>query len=299
MTECADISVMEQNLRGYFSQIRHHEVDQDYKDKAMNFILSEFRRLGLESELHEFHEPAVSAEKKFTNVIGILKGDHFGNINDRIVGVAAHYDTVRTSAGVDDNGAGVVAMLDVARQLTEMNKQGTKRNNTIIFVSFDIEEQGLYGSKAFVAHWLPRYFRENYGSEYSNIKPYGVIVMDTMMELNKSAHSQILPPNPDQLFQQYFPQVYKSLQSDTFQGDFILLAYRNNTFDTDLATSFRTAWASSDRPDLEIENIPLPISDIQQLSSHETLKQFLRSDHTSFWSAELPAIFLTDSANFR
>ena len=43
---------------------------------------------------------------------------------------------------MDDNGAGVAAMLEVARQLTEMNKQGVKRQNTIFFVSFDIEEQG-------------------------------------------------------------------------------------------------------------------------------------------------------------
>ena len=43
---------------------------------------------------------------------------------------------------MDDNGAGVVAMLEVAKQLTAMNKKGVKRKNTVIFVSFDIEEQG-------------------------------------------------------------------------------------------------------------------------------------------------------------
>ena len=32
-------------------------------------------------------------------MIGILKGEHFGNLTDRIVGVAAHYDTVSTTAG--------------------------------------------------------------------------------------------------------------------------------------------------------------------------------------------------------
>ena len=43
---------------------------------------------------------------------------------------------------MDDNGAGVVAMLEVAKQLTAMNKKGVQRKNTVIFVSFDIEEQG-------------------------------------------------------------------------------------------------------------------------------------------------------------
>ena len=46
--------------------------------------------------------------------------------------------------GVDDNGAAVVSMLEVARQLTEMNRQGLKRLNTVIFVSFDIEEEGNF-----------------------------------------------------------------------------------------------------------------------------------------------------------
>jgi len=43
-------------------------------------------------------------------------------------------------SGVDDNGAGVAAMLEVIRQITDMNKKGTKRGNTIIFASFDLEE---------------------------------------------------------------------------------------------------------------------------------------------------------------
>lgn len=43
---------------------------------------------------------------------------------------------------VDDNGAGVAAMLEVIRQITDMNKKGTKRGNTIIFASFDLEEDG-------------------------------------------------------------------------------------------------------------------------------------------------------------
>ena len=33
-------------------------------------------------------------------------------------------------------------MLEVARQLTEINQQGVRRQNTIIFVSFDVEEEG-------------------------------------------------------------------------------------------------------------------------------------------------------------
>jgi len=45
--------------------------------------------------------------------------------------------------GVDDNGSGVVAMLEVARQLSEMNKKGIKRKNTILFAAIDLEEYGM------------------------------------------------------------------------------------------------------------------------------------------------------------
>ena len=52
---------------------------------------------------------------------------------------------------------------------------------------------GLYGSEAFVDQWLPKYMLENYGPEYTSMQPYGVIVMDTMMEFNSSANSQLIP----------------------------------------------------------------------------------------------------------
>ena len=60
--------------------------------------------------------------------------------------------------GVDDNGAAVVSMLEVARQLTEMNRQGLKRLNTVIFVSFDIEEEGnLLKSVLNLCHFLGKF----------------------------------------------------------------------------------------------------------------------------------------------
>ena len=57
----ADISAMEKNLRDYFSRTRHHDVDQAYKDRAMNFIFDEFERLGLDTEFQNFQESRVSS----------------------------------------------------------------------------------------------------------------------------------------------------------------------------------------------------------------------------------------------
>ena len=56
--------------------------------------------------------------------------------------VGNHMSRLICFEGVDDNGAGVAALLEVARQVTAANKQGAKRQNTIIFACFDGEELG-------------------------------------------------------------------------------------------------------------------------------------------------------------
>ena len=52
-------------------------------------------------------------------MVGKLPGTLAGSINDRLFLIGAHYDTMRTTAhGADDNGSGVAAMLQVAKQIT-------------------------------------------------------------------------------------------------------------------------------------------------------------------------------------
>ena len=87
------------------------------------------------------------------------------------------------------------------------------------------------------------------------------------------------------------------LQEDQFQGDFLVLTYRNDSVDYELGRAFNNAWKSLGRQEFEIEAFPLPISDVTMLQRVPALSQFLRSDHTSFWRANLSAIFLSDSGN--
>lgn len=47
-------------------------------------------------------------------------------------------------ARVDDNGAGVAAMLEVARQMGNQTVNGVKRSNTMIFLASDLEEYGRF-----------------------------------------------------------------------------------------------------------------------------------------------------------
>ena len=50
----------------------------------------------------------------------MLPGTLAGSSNDRPFLIGAHYDTMRTTAhGTDDNGSGVAAMLQVAKQVAK------------------------------------------------------------------------------------------------------------------------------------------------------------------------------------
>ena len=75
----------------------------------------------------------------------------------------------------------------------------------------------LAGSRHFVQKWLPAWLRINYGN---NLPPgmHGVIILDTMMEYNTSANSQMIPS-------EIKPQVYYIYQF-SFTRNYIPL---NNT----------------------------------------------------------------------
>lgn len=62
--------------------------------------------------------------------------------SDRWIVVGAHYDTVSTSPGADDNASGVTATLLVAEDLVRLRR----RDANVMFVFFDQEEIGLVGS---------------------------------------------------------------------------------------------------------------------------------------------------------
>jgi len=85
---------------------------------------------------------------KARNVIATLKGTEFPN--EKIV-VGGHLDSWDLATGAIDNGIGSFSIIDMARTFNKLKLQ-TKR--TVEFVMFMGEEQGLLGSKAYVAQGL-------------------------------------------------------------------------------------------------------------------------------------------------
>ncbi|WP_114718588.1 M20/M25/M40 family metallo-hydrolase [Rhodococcus sp. AG1013] len=85
---------------------------------------------------------ATVESSKSRNVIAQTKT----GADDNVVMVGAHLDSVREGPGVNDNGSGVAALLETARQL------GATPNvdNAVRFAFWGGEEIGLLGSEAYV-----------------------------------------------------------------------------------------------------------------------------------------------------
>lgn len=291
----------------HFNQNRHHVINLTGKKKARDFIKKTFQELNLTTWSEEF-KPDFSQNASGVNIIGMLPGTFAGSPNDRLFLIGSHYDTVRTTShGANDNGSGMVAMLQVAKQIATDFKT-CARSFSILFVAFDFEEWENCtntmlnprcacgkidcGSRAFVAN-LTRFYN---GSLNSNGKLQGAIIMDTVMNYNDTPNSQILPPITKKLL----PEVYGQIKADEFRGNFLSVVGRQFD-DAALMNSF---WFHYNRVKSDLKNkttmysVNLPFSG-QPENLPPAMADFLRSDHVPFWNSSLSAIFLSDTADHR
>ncbi len=70
-----------------------------------------------------------------------------GGRDDRVVVVGAHLDSVAEGPGIQDNGSGSAAILEVALQMAEL---GIEPRNQVRFAWWGAEESGLLGSQYYV-----------------------------------------------------------------------------------------------------------------------------------------------------
>ena len=85
----------------------------------------------------------ISETRSTTNVIADTKTGR----TDRVVVVGAHLDSVAEGPGINDNGSGTAANLEIALQ---MAKLGIKPVNQVRFAFWGAEESGLWGSLRYV-----------------------------------------------------------------------------------------------------------------------------------------------------
>ena len=224
--------------------------------------------------------PAGAKLKFYRHLAGInILGIKEGAASRDVIVVGAHHDTIRDSPGADDNTASVAAVLELARVLAPY-----RFRRTIALAAFDMEEIHCFGSRALVAELT------------AERRIAGACVYESMAYSDTAPHSQSWPHGLGLLY----PGLRRRIGRRHFAGDWTLVVHRRSS--RGLARCFADAMVSTagsgsvlsvcDRSDLPV---------IGRLARRlvPMVANLARSDHLAFWRAGIPAILITDTADFR
>ena len=138
-------------LLEYFDVPRHPFINEENWLYARQGVINELERIlfkvpNVTMEMQDFHtdilyKPNEPTTVEGKNIIVTFHGRNRGTSNDEILLVGSHYDSDNTGPlSLNDNGSGVVAMLEVVRGLADaiVNKRAVLLN-TVIFVAFDVQ----------------------------------------------------------------------------------------------------------------------------------------------------------------
>jgi Zn-dependent M28 family amino/carboxypeptidase len=219
-------------------------------------------------------KPVIYPRLVGANVLAVKRGRE----STDVVVVGAHHDTIRDSPGADDNTASVAALLELARFLGPYSFR-----DTIVLAAFDMEELSLFGSRELV----------RFIGQEQRIR--GAIIYETMAYGATAAHTQKVPKGLALLY----PSQVSRIERREFRGDWTAVLYRQSAID--IARDFAGALVHAAGPEMVIllrDPADLPVVG-PLMRAVPLAAQFGRSDHQSFWRAGIPAILVTDTANFR
>lgn len=126
--------------------------------KARNFILDQFKTIGLETHYTDFQQEFSFENKRekknYENAVNIV-GFVAGSSSKKLIVITAHYDHVGVGKpnaegdsiynGADDNASGTAALIELAKYFKK-----NRPAHSMIFAALDGEEMGLQGAKALV-----------------------------------------------------------------------------------------------------------------------------------------------------
>ena len=242
---------------------RNFEAQPLVNEEVKDSIDNRFQRFGLETRRQGGTHQGYQVE----NIIGRQEG-----ISDDTTTyiLDAHFDSRADNDGADDNASGIVGVLEAARILSQYSF-----SRSINFIGFDLEEEGVVGSAQYLGQGGVRAFE--------NI--VGVVNLEMIAYYDTTPNSQAVPPGFDLLY----PSQYSRLQARDFRGDFL-----NNI-----------AGAGNSELRLEFDSATLryvPELDVISLNAPANISlapDFWRSDHAPFWVSGIPALMITDGADFR
>lgn len=127
-------------------------IDKDFKPQSV--VLKGWSAQG--------RTDIVRQESPARNIVAVLEGE--GPQADETIVIGAHYDHLGRGGvgsaamgsreihnGADDNASGTVALIEIARRLTALDKKLPRR---IVLIAFTGEERGLLGSAHYIKHPL-------------------------------------------------------------------------------------------------------------------------------------------------
>jgi Zn-dependent M28 family amino/carboxypeptidase len=221
---------------------------------AADYIAGELGSSGLDVTEQRF----PFRGRTYRNVVGELAG---GRADDPLLVIGAHYDTVATTPGADDNASGVAGLLALAGLLAKRPPARTLR-----FVAFALEEPPVYRTRQMASYRYAQSLKE------AGARVGGMICLEMIGCFSDREGSQ------------RYPLPFMSLtfpKAGTFAA---MVGNRKSAAFTRLAAAgFR---AATDLP-LHTLNAPAVVVGIDF------------SDHWSFGKFGYPALMVTDTAFYR
>ncbi|CAM2007720.1 M28 family peptidase [Acanthopleuribacter pedis] len=228
---------------------RHYHAEQEANHRIGDWLAQELGDLGYR----------VLFQGSYRNVVALPRLP----AETPLVLVGAHYDTVPNCPGADDNGSAVVALMECARVVA-----GSGSVPPIGFVLFNREEDGLLGSREFVA-------------EYDRDKPYPIREVHILEMLGFCSHeegSQTLPTG--------LPMNLPVSDRAEFLA---VLSNRHSNRVNDRLMRVAATYC----PGFSVLGLKV------KLGVEQFFPVLHRSDHAPFWESSIPALMWTDTAEFR
>lgn len=130
--------------------------NNEEKELARKFIIDAFKKYGLtvttqtfDTEIFDWEKADKGEDNAFNtysamNIVGTLSPNTTVKTKDILI-IGAHYDGIKDIQAANDNASGVAVMLELARLL-----HNVPSDTEIRFIAFDVEEDGLIGSRHYV-----------------------------------------------------------------------------------------------------------------------------------------------------
>ena len=228
--------------------------DHDRLEKTVKYITGEFAAFGCQVS----HQSFKFAGNTYQNVIAELKGR---TSPEKVLVAGAHYDTVRTTPGADDNASGVAGLLRLAKLLA-----GRPQDKTVRFAAFALEEPPTYRTK-------------NMGSYH-----YAASLKKNEEQIEGMICLEMIGFFCDRPGSQHYPIPFMKLRFPKI-GNYIAMVgnRKSKKFTMEMAEGFRNA-------------VDLPLV---TLNAPAIVVGIDFSDHWSFGKFGYPAFMVTDTAFYR